>query len=209
MNDNEKEKYTTIRFCRREYKIIHKNKKNMYNDNLNYFILFLHIFKIIFQDIVYYLDKFNILQYLEIFCIINVILVMPAILTLIICNIIIGSLEYNSAISKCVNDFRNCDIYKKFCFKNIDLNPEVFHDSNIYDLRKSEIHSCIAANTYIGPFIKKELSKGISFIYYFYYYSIPLFTICYYGYILFNFICEKLKKTKENIIREMPIVEEV
>ncbi len=209
MDDNEKEKYTTIKFCRREYKIIHKHKKNMYNDNLNYFSLFLHIFKKLCLDVAYYLDKFFILEYLEILFIINIMLVIPVLLTLIIVNMIIGSMEYNKSINLCNLNYRNCDTYKKFCFKSIDLNPEMYHDNNIYSLRKNEINSCIVDNTYVGPFILKELYKVGNYMNDFYYYSIPLFSICYYGYILFNLTIEKLKKTRENLEKEMPIIEEV
>lgn len=209
MDDNEKEKYTKIKFFRKEYKIYHKNKKNMYNTNLNYLGIFLHIFKKLSIDLVDYLNKFHILEYFEILFIFNIMLVMPVMLTLIIVNMIIGGMEYNKEINKCTLNYRNCDIYKKYCYKSIDLNPEMYHDNNIYNLRKNEINDCITNNTHIGPYILNEIYKVADYMYNFYYYSIPVFTICFYGYILINLTIEKLKKTKESLEKEIPIIEEV
>ena len=219
--EEEKEKSIRFKFCCREYKIIHKNKKNIKNTNLNYLGIFLFMIKKMWYDlenwffskVVPFCDKYEITPFVLFYGGINLLLIGPFAGVFLLVGVLSGYLNGIKSISVCQKNYTNCDIYKQFCYRYVDNNNYLMDHHEIYNYRKDEIMQCIESNARISDFIYKETNQIINSLYYWFYYSIPIVIILWISYIIGNYVYDKsimiYKKTKDTINNEIPIVEEV
>ncbi len=207
--ENENKKYTSIKIWNKEYKIFHKNKKNMNNNNLNYLSILLYIIKNALINLLYYLEKIYFFKYLEILIMIIVLTLIPSLVMGCLLSIVVGIGERIDSITYCNKDYKNCDTYRKFCYNELDFDTEL----SINRLRISEIKKCIEINTFLGDFILSSIYSAIYYIFNALYYIVIIFTSCYFGYYftkyLINIVVNKLEKAKKILDDELPKIEEV